>query len=135
MVSRPSARARFGRLGRFLMSGVAVQGVYALAMALLLVALDLPRQLALALSYLLALAVHFTLNRQFVFVRDEGYHLSLSGHGARYLVVAGVVYAVTAVALAVLPGALGIHPFLVWLIVTGTIGVLNFLLLSRVVFR
>ena len=35
------------RLGRFALSGVAVQGVYTALMAVLLVGADLPRQLAL----------------------------------------------------------------------------------------
>jgi putative flippase GtrA len=123
------------RLGRFALSGIAVQAVYTLAMALALLALDLPRQAALLVAYGLALMVHFTLNRQFVFAREGGYGLALSAQGGRYLVVAVVVYAVTAVGIAVLPGVLGVATFVVWLLLTGTIGVLNFLLLGRLVFN
>jgi putative flippase GtrA len=123
------------RLVRFGMSAIAVQGVYALLMLILLVGLDLPRQAALAISYLGALVVHFTLNRQFVFAPAGGYEHGLSAHGRRYLVTAAIVYAITALSLAVLPGLLGVAPYLAWLMTTVTIGLLNFLLLGRLVFR
>ncbi|MES1192861.1 MAG: GtrA family protein [Solirubrobacterales bacterium] len=123
------------RLGRFALSGLAVQGAYAALMAVFLLGVDLPRQLALVLAYAGALIVHFTLNRQFVFAPSDGYAHGLSSHGKRYLITAVVVYGVTALGLAVLPSALGIAPYLAWLLVTVTIGVLNFLLLGRFVFR
>jgi putative flippase GtrA len=123
------------RLGRFALSGVAVQGVYTALMAVLLLGVDLPRQLALAVSYTGALSVHFTLNRQFVFARGDGYAHELSSHGKRYVLVAIVVYGVTALGLAVLPDALGLTPYLAWLLVTMAIAVLNFVLLGRFVFR
>jgi putative flippase GtrA len=137
-----SARARalrdhptLRRLVRFGMSAVAVQGVYAALMAILLLGLDLPRQAALAVSYAGALVVHFTLNRQFVFASGDGYAHGLSSHGRRYLVTAVIVYGITALGLAVLPGLLGVAPFVAWLLVTVTIGLLNFVLLGRLVFR
>jgi putative flippase GtrA len=123
------------RLGRFALSGLAVQAVYATAMAGFLLALDLPRQLALVLSYCCALSVHFTLNRQFVFAPSDGYAHGLSAHGRRYLVVAAATYGVTALGLAVVPGALGVAPYLGWLLVTAAIAILNFLFLGRFVFR
>jgi putative flippase GtrA len=123
------------RLGRFALSGLAVQGVYAALMAVFLLGVDLHRQLALVLSYAGALTVHFTLNRRFVFAPSAGYAHGLSSHGKRYLVTAVGVYGATALGLAVLPGALGVAPYLAWLMVTVTIGVLNFVLLGRFVFR
>lgn len=123
------------RLGRFALSGVAVQGAYALLMAVLLLGVDLPRQLALAVSYAGALIVHFILNRQFVFAPGDGYAHGLSSHGMRYVLTAIVVYAITALGLAVLPEALGLTPYLAWLLVTMVIAVFNFALLGRFVFR
>jgi putative flippase GtrA len=123
------------RLVRFGLSAVAVQGVYAVLMAVFLLALDLPRQVALAISFTGALVVHFALNRQFVFAPADGYAHGLTSHGRRYLVAAAAGYGLTALGLALLPEALGIAPYLAWLLVTGTIGALNFLLLGRVVFR
>jgi putative flippase GtrA len=127
----PTAR----RLGRFALSAIAVQVVYASLMATCLLGLDLPRQGALAIGYAGALVVHFTLNRQLVFTPADGYTHGLSSHGSRYLVTAAVVYAVTAVALAVVPGALGVGPFVAWLMIAATIGALNFVVLGRFVFR
>jgi putative flippase GtrA len=123
------------RLGRFALSGVAVQGVYTALMAILLLGVDLPRQLALAISYTGALIVHFTLNRQFVFAPSDGYVHGLSSHGKRYVLAAVVVYGVTALGLAVLPEALGVSPFVAWALMLVVIASLNFVLLGRFVFR
>jgi putative flippase GtrA len=123
------------RLGRFALSGIAVQGVYTALMAILLVGLDVPQQLALALAYAGALIVHFTLNRQFVFASSDGYAHGLSSHGKRYVLTAIVVYGITALGLAVLPDLLGVAPFLAWALVVMVIAVCNFVLLGRFVFR
>lgn len=123
------------RLGRFLASGLAVQAVYTAVMAITLLAAGLDRQVALAIAYLCALAVHFVLNRQFVFARAEGYVLGPSSHGVRYLAMAAVVYVVTAAGLEMVPEAIGVSPFVAWLLITGTIGALNFVMLDRLVFR
>jgi putative flippase GtrA len=136
-------RSSVRRAIRFALSAAAVQSVYALAMAIGLLVLDGPRQAVLAVAYALALVVHFSLNRQWVFnprhPSDAGertaYRLGLSGHGARYVVVAAVVYGLTALSLGVLPGVLGIAPFLVWAATCAVIGVANFFLLERLVFR
>jgi putative flippase GtrA len=133
------------RLGRFLMAAAAVQGVYTAGMAVGLLLLDAPRQAVLLVAFLLSLIVHFSLNRQWVFNprrhephaggHHHAYRLGLSGHGGRYVIVAAAAYGITALSLAVLPGLLGLAPFLIWLATSGTIGVLNFFLLGRLVFR
>jgi putative flippase GtrA len=127
----PTAR----RLGRFALSAFAVQVVYASLMAVFLLGFDLPRQAALAIGYAGAVVVHFTLNRQLVFVPTDGYSHGLSSHGSRYLVAAIVVYVITALALAVVPDALDIAPYIAWLLITATIGAVNFVILGRFVFR
>jgi putative flippase GtrA len=132
------------RLVRFVMAAAAVQGVYTAAMAIGLLLLDAPRQAVLLVAFLLSLIVHFSLNRQWVFnprhhapeaEEHRAYRLGLSGHGVRYVTVAAIVYGITALSLAVLPGLLGVAPFLVWLGTSGTIGVMNYFLLGRLVFR
>jgi putative flippase GtrA len=123
------------RLGRFALSGVAVQGVYTALMAVLLLGVDLGRQPALAVSYTAALIVHFTLNRQFVFAPGDGYVHGLSSHGKRYVLAAILVYGVTALGLAVVPGALGVEPFVAWILMMVVIAAGNFALLGRFVFR
>jgi putative flippase GtrA len=123
------------RLGRFALSAIAVQAVYATLMAIFLLGLMLPRQIALVIGYAGALVVHFTLNRQLVFAPSDGYVHGLSSHGRRYIVIAAVVYVVTALGLAWLPGAFGIAPYIAWLLITVVIGATNFVLLGRFVFR
>jgi putative flippase GtrA len=123
------------RLVRFALASGIVQVVYAALMVLLLVALDTPRQAALAVGYAGALIVHFTVNRHFVFVKDDGYEHGLGSHTGRYVFAAAFNYAITAAALAALPGLLGVEPIIAWLIVTATLGLSNFALLGRVVFR
>jgi len=123
------------RLGRFALSGVAVQGVYTALMAILLVGFDVPRQLALGVSYAGAMVVHFTLNRQFVFASNDGYAHGLSSHGKRYVLAAILVYGITALGLAVLPEALGLAPFPAWALMMVVIAGFNFMLLGRFVFR
>lgn len=123
------------RLGRFALSAITVQVVYATLMAIFLLGLHLPRQTALAMGYTIALIVHFTLNRQFVFAPAGGYTRSLTGHGGRYLASAVLVYGITALGLALVPGPLGVSPFIAWLLLATTVGALNFVLLGRFVFR
>lgn len=123
------------RLGRFALSGFAVQAVYAAVMAICLIGIGFGRQGALAVAYSAALIVHFTLNRQFVFTRDDGYDHGVAAHGTRYLVTAAIVYVITATGLALLPEALGIAPYVAWLLITGSIAILNFVALGRLVFR
>jgi putative flippase GtrA len=131
------------RLLRFGMTAAAVQGVYTAGMGVGLLILDAPRQAVLLVAFLLSLVVHFSLNRQWVFNpahphedgEGHGYHLGLSRHGVRYAVAAVVVYGVTALSLAVLPGVLGLAPFLVWLGTCVVIGIVNFFVLGQLVFR
>jgi putative flippase GtrA len=127
----PTAR----RLARFVLTAAAVQVVYASLMAIFLLGLDLPRQAALLIGYAGALVVHFTLNRQLVFAPTDGYVRGLNSHGGRYLVTAAVVYAITALGLALVPDALGVAPYVAWLLLAAAIGVANFVVLSRFVFR
>jgi putative flippase GtrA len=127
----PTAR----RLGRFALSSITVQVVYAALMTVFLLGLDLPRQAALAIGYAGALGVHFTLNRQFVFAPADGYTHGLTSHGSRYLVSAVVVYVITAFGLALLPDALGLAPYIAWLLLATPLGAVNYVLLGRFVFR
>jgi putative flippase GtrA len=143
MVRALLERQSFQRLARFAMSAAAVQTVYTAGMGLGLLVLDLPRQAVLIVAFLASLVVHFSLNRQWVFnpqrpVGEDEHHdyrLGLSRHGMRYLVAAAIVYAITAASLGVLPGLLGLAPFLVWLGTCAVIGVANYFLLGALVFR
>jgi putative flippase GtrA len=137
-------RPRVKRLARFVVAAGAVQGTYTAVMAVGLLLLHGPRQAVLLVAFVLQLIVHFSLNRQWVFdprhtatesAPHAQYGLALGAHGIRYVTLAAGVYGVTALSLAVLPGALGISSFVAWFLTSATIGVLNFFLLGRVVFR
>jgi len=119
---------------RFAVSGLTVAVVHLSAVTVLSLA-GMPIQGALALGYALALGLHFTLNRNWVFASDGRYALRLSAQGARYLCVALTSYGLTAAALAVLPGALGVPDLAVFFVATLVLGVVSFLVLRAWVFR
>lgn len=108
--------------------------VYFSAMAALVEGLRLHVQAALVTAYAIALAVHFSLNRRYVFSSGSGYALSLSAQGARYTAVALASYALTSVALAVLPTLLGTTELLVFYAVAPAQTAVTFLVLRRWIF-
>lgn len=121
-------------IARFALTGGSVAAVHFGLVSLLFV-LDVPIQVGLALAYVVALATHFTLNRQWVFAHDAGYELRLSGQGMRYLLVAGLSYTVTAAGVAVLPDALGVHELIAFFLTTAAMACVSFLLLHLWIFR
>jgi putative flippase GtrA len=122
------------RFARFALTAIVAQGAYASLLALFLLGFGYPRQTALAISYVITLLIHFTLNRQFVFAKGN-FKRGLSAQGARYLVIAASAYVITALGLALLPEALGIAPYFAWALLTTVIGTVNFAILGRFVFR
>jgi putative flippase GtrA len=120
---------------RFILSGAAVAICHFSVATLLIAGLDVSPQPALVAAYGTAIALHFTLNRQFVFTDPQGYALRLSHQGVRYLVLAGCSYAITAVSVAILPGVVGLSPLVVFYCVAGGQAVLTFLVLRHWVFR
>lgn len=121
-------------LARFAVSGASVAAVH-LGVVTVLTLAGMPIQAALAIGYALALALHFTLNRNWVFVTEHGFARGLSAQGARYLCVSLASYGATAAALAVLPGALGVPELAVFLVVTVALGLVGFLVMRSWVFR
>ncbi len=77
--------------------------------------LGVPFQLALAVAFGTALVAHFTLQRLFVWAHADGFALATHRQAGRYLLLAVLQYAVTALSTAVLPGALGVRTFFVYL--------------------
>jgi putative flippase GtrA len=134
----PSVREslrRLPRVARFGLSGVAVAVVNIGAMTVLLAVIDLPVQLSLVFSYALALAVHFTLNRHWVFWTEGAYHLHLTAQGTRYLACALTIYGATALSLATLPGPLGLDALVVYYAASVVLAFANFFVLRTFVFR
>jgi putative flippase GtrA len=129
VISLPAAQ-----LARFAASGGAVAAVY-VSLTVLLLAIETPAQVALAMGYVAGLLLHFTLNRRFVFASAGGFAHRLSAQGARYLLVAVAAYAATAAAMATLPGWLDAPEVAVFISVTGLVTVVNFVVLRSWVFR
>jgi putative flippase GtrA len=96
---------------------------------------DLPIQLAIPVSYALALVYNFTLQRLFVFPRSEGYALATRAQLTRYLAAVVVQYAITATATAQLPRLLGIPEADVYVGTVLCLAVVTFLTLRSVVFH
>jgi putative flippase GtrA len=123
------------RAARFGMSGGVVALVNLGAMTVLVAGFDTRPEIALLASYALALAVHFTLNRQWVFSSGRGYHLHLTAQGTRYIGCAVTIYGVTALALATLPHALGVPVLAVYYTASLVLSIANFFVLRTFVFR
>ena len=121
-------------LSKFAATGVLVGGSH-LVLVTLAVLAGVPIQLALALSFAVALAMHFTLNRRWVFASEDGYALRLSRQGLRYLAVAATSYAGTSISVAVLPDILGVHELVALFLATGAMACFSFAALNLWVFR
>jgi putative flippase GtrA len=104
-------------------------------MTVLVAGFDVRAQIALVVSYVLGLTAHFTLNRQWVFSPEDAYHLHLTIQGARYLCSAAAIYGLTALSLAILPGALDLPSLAVYYVTVLTLSVANFFVLRTFVFR
>lgn len=126
--------APLAQMARFATSGGVVAALY-ISTTTILIATGVHPQIALAVGYVAGLALHFTLNRQFVFVSSSAFSHRLSTQATRYLIVAATAYAVTAIALAVLPGALAVSEVAVFITVTVMVTVVNFVTLRSWVFH
>jgi len=117
------------------MAGGIVTAVYVGATTVLANVVGLPFQLALALGFLLALCVHFTLQRLFVWAQQDGFALPLHHQAARYLAASAVQYGVTAASTAVLPSALGVSTEVVYLVTVAVVVSANFLVYRNGIFH
>jgi putative flippase GtrA len=142
--ARAAARARHlaspeaGTVGqgvRFAIAGGTVALVYLTTTTVLAEVLGVPFQAALAAGFAVGLCVHFTLQRAFVWRDHDAFVLALHHQLARYLVLAGTQYGVTAVSTAVLPGVLGVSAEIVYLATVFGVTVANFLIFRSRVFH
>jgi putative flippase GtrA len=83
----------------------------------------------------LAVTLHFNLQRHFVFRHVDEFALSVRQQIGRYVVIGAIQYPITAVATAVLPGLLDISERLTFVMVTVVMSVTFFLLLRGHVFH
>jgi putative flippase GtrA len=119
---------------RFVFVGGIVAASYLTVTTVLADAFHVAFQLALAVGFVIALCMHFTLQRWFVWVHDAEFALGFSMQVGRYLLLAGTQYLITAATTAVLPSALGIQVTFVYLATATGLTAINFLVLRNKIF-
>jgi putative flippase GtrA len=130
--ARILARVPAALVSRFLATGALVGGAHP-GLVTLAVLVGVPIQVALAVSFAIALVMHFTINRQWVFAPGSGLHFSRQG--LRYVVVAAVSYTGTATSVAFLPGLLGLPELAVFFMAAAAMACVSFVGLNFCVFR
>ncbi len=125
----------FGQGVRYALAGGLVTAVYLSTTTVLSDVVGLPFQIALALGFCVAVSVHFTLQRLFVWVNQEEFALPFRHQVGRYLLVAGGQYGVTVASTSVLPAALGLPTEVVYLATAGVLVSVNFLIFRNRVFH
>jgi putative flippase GtrA len=124
-----------GQLVRFGLTGGLVTVVYLLVTTVLSQVLGLPFQVALAIGFLCAISLHFTLQRLFVWVHEDGFALPFRHQVGRYLLMAGAQYGCTVASTAVLPGVLGVDTEIVYLATMAVVTTTGFLVMRFVIFH
>jgi putative flippase GtrA len=120
---------------RYALAGAAVAGVYLGTPLMLNGVLGVPIQIAIAVAYVLAVTLHFNLQRHFVFGHVDRFALSPRQQISRYILIGAIQYPTTALAIAFLPGLLGVSERLVFVTVTLCISATLFLVLRVHVFH
>jgi putative flippase GtrA len=95
----------------------------------------LPFEIALAIGFLLALLLHFTLQRRFVWTDHAGFALPMRRQVVRYLAMTGTQYGCTAASTAILPGILRVSTELVYLGTIMVIAMTSFLIMRFAIFH
>jgi putative flippase GtrA len=124
-----------GQVVRFALVGGSVTGLYVVTTTLLANLAGFPFQLALSIGVCVALLMHFTLQRLFVWVHHEEFALPIRHQIGRYLLITGTQYALTLASTLLLPSVLGVSTEAVYL---GTVVILastNFLIFRGRVFH
>jgi putative flippase GtrA len=124
-----------GELARFGLAGGLVTLFYIGLTTVLYQVAGLPFQAALAIGFVAALLLHFTLQRFFVWIHYAGFTLPLKRQVRRYLMMAGTQYAITALATGVLPKALGIATEIVYLATMAVVTTAGFLIMRFLIFH
>lgn len=124
-----------GQGARYAIAGGVVTAFYVSLTTVLALVVGLPFQLALALGFCLALTLHFTLQRVFVWADREQFALSFHYQAGRYLIASAVQYGMTAVSTSFLPPLLGMSAEAVYIIVVPLLALSNFLVFRYMVFH
>lgn len=120
---------------RYVLTGGATTIVYLAGTTVLAEVAGLTFQIALAAGASAGLAVHFSLQRFFVWSHRDRYALALPHQAARYLVFAGVQYGLTAASTALLPAVLRLPVEVVYVASVAVLVSMNFLVFRNLVFH
>lgn len=110
-------------------------GVYLAIPLFLNGVMGVPIQVAIPLAYVLAVTLHFNLQRHFVFRHVDAFALSVRQQIGRYVAIGAIQYPTTALAIAFLPELLGVSQRVMFVIVTISISIVFFLILRGHVFH
>jgi putative flippase GtrA len=120
---------------RYAVAGATVAGVYIGIPVGLNGALGTPIQVAIPIAYVLAVLLHFLLQRRFVFRHVSTFALSGREQVARYVAMGAVQYPATALSTALLPAILGLSAPAAFVCTTLAISTTFFLILRGHVFH
>jgi len=120
---------------RFALTGCVVSAVYLLTTSVLALVAGLPFQAALVIGFTAGVAVHFSMQRLFVWTDHEDFALAFPGQVGRYLLASATQYGVTAVSTLIIPSALGLPTVFVYLTTALLMTSLNFLLFRNYIFH
>lgn len=124
-----------GQLLRFVISGGLVAVVYVSVTTVLHDVLAVPFQIALAIGFSVGVALHFTLQRVFVWRHRTAFALAARRQAVRYLCVCASQYGLTALSTSELPGLLGLPVEAVYVITMLVIAAVNFTVFRGGVFH
>lgn len=120
---------------RYAIAGGVVASVYLGVTVLLAGVVGVRFQVALAIGFCCGIAVHFTLQRFFVWAQEDEFALPFRHQAGRYLLVAGTQYGVTAASTSLLPQALGLPTEVIYGLTVLAVVSLNFLIFRHGVFH
>ncbi len=120
---------------RYGIAGATVAAVYLLIPLLLDGALGVAIQVAIPIAYVLAISLHFNLQRHFVFRHVAKFALTRREQIRRYLAVGAIQYPTTALLTWGLPEALGLSQRVAFVSTTLTISLAFFLVLRKRIFH
>lgn len=109
--------------------------IFYLGLTSILTVIGIPFQAALIVSFLSAVALHFTLQRLFVWSQHATYALPMPQQLKRYLPLVSVQYVTTAGATAILPTWLGLPVLAVYIGITLAYSLFNFLFFRARIFH
>jgi len=124
-----------GQAVRFALVGATVAAVYIGLTLLLSGPVGLPIEFAILIAYVLAVVLHFLLQRHVVFRGTKGFALSVHDQVLRYVLIGIVQYTLTAAATKLLPEPLGLSEQVVYVCTVVTLSGATFLFLRTRVFH